>query len=117
MTEIKPITPDEVEKERRNNIPDFVIEAVNKLLKKKWDGKEAIIKQDEIIAEMKPCWTSMENGVRFRPKVFSNHWLDFEDIYRDNGWNVEYDKPAYCESYDAYFKFTKKSRKKSNIIR
>ena len=30
---IKPITPDEI----KHEIPDFIIEAVNTLLKKKWD--------------------------------------------------------------------------------
>lgn len=107
--EIKPITPQEVEEARKNDIPSFVIEAVNKLLKKKWDGQKAIITQDEIISEMKPSNVlGLENGIRFRGAVFSNHWLDFEDLYRESGWKVEYDKPSYSESYKAYFKFTKK---------
>jgi len=107
--EIKPITPQEVEEARKNDIPSFVIEAVNKLLKKKWDGKKAIITQDEIISEMKPINVlGLENGVNFRRQVFANHWLDFEDLYRESGWKVEYDKPGYCETYNAYFKFTKK---------
>ena len=109
VREVKPITPQEVEEARKNDIPSFVIEAVNKLLKKKWDGQKAIIAQDEIISEMKPSYVlGLENGVRFRPKVFSNHWLDFEEIYEESGWKVEYNKPSYDESYGAYFKFTKK---------
>jgi hypothetical protein len=32
--------------------------------------------------------------------------LDIEPIYREAGWIVEYDKPAYCENYDANFTFT-----------
>ena len=111
VREVKPITPQEAEEARRNAnaVPSFVIEAVNKLLKKKWDGKKAIITQEEIINEMKPSNVlGLENGARFRAKVFSNHWLDFEGLYREFGWKVEYDKPAYYESYKAYFKFTKK---------
>jgi hypothetical protein len=109
VREVKPITPQEVEEARKNDIPSFVIEAVNKLLKKKWDGKKAIITQEEIISEMKPSNVlGLENGARFRSAVFSNHWLDFEDLYRESGWKVEYDKPSYSESYKAYFKFTKK---------
>ena len=109
VREVKPITPQEVEEARKNDIPSFVIEAVNKLLKKKWDGQKAIIAQDEIISEMKPSYVlGLENGVRFRAKVFSNHWLDFEEIYEESGWKVEYNKPSYDESYGAYFKFTKK---------
>jgi hypothetical protein len=109
VREVKPITPQEAEEARKNAVPSFVIEAVNKLLKKKWNGKEAIITQEEIISEIKPSNVlGLENGVRFRGAVFSNHWLDFEDLYRESGWKIEYDKPSYCESYKAYFKFTKK---------
>ena len=109
VREVKPITPQEVEEARKNAVPSFVIEAVNKLLKKKWDGKTAIIMQEEIIAEMKPSNVlGLENGARFRAAVFSNHWLDFEEAYEESGWKVEYDKPSYGESYKAYFKFTKK---------
>ena len=25
--------------------------------------------------------------------IFRRHWLDIEDIYRDAGWQVTYDKP------------------------
>jgi hypothetical protein len=104
VREVKPITPKEVEEARKNDIPDFVIEAVNKLLKKKWDGKKAIITEDEIISEMKPSNVlGLENGVRFRAAVFSNHWLDFEGLYREVGWKVEYDKTIY----KTYFKFTR----------
>lgn len=42
-----------------------------------------------------------------RQFIFDKHWLDIEDTYRKAGWNVEYDKPGYCENYDAYFVFSK----------
>ena len=48
-----------------------------------------------------------------RNEIFDNHLLDFEDVYRDQGWSVMYDGPAYCESYDPYFLF-KKAVKKDN---
>ena len=109
VREVKPITPQEVEEAMKNNIPSFVIEAVNKLLKKKWDGKKAIIAQDEIISEMKPRNVlGLENGVRFRAAVFSNHWLDFEKIYEESGWKIEYGRPSYGKPYIEYYKFTKK---------
>lgn len=98
---IKPITPDEV----KHIIPDFIIEAVNKLIKEKWNGSEAIIEQNEImdIVSSDSEWDDRPS----RMTVYNNKWLDIEDIYRDAGWNVEYDKPGYCETYNAYFKFTK----------
>lgn len=99
---IKPITPDEI----KHEIPDFIIEAVNTLLKKKWDGKKAIIEQNDILAIVSN--NDEDSDKPSRQTIFENNWLDFEDLYRKVGWKVEYDKPAYNESYDAYFKFTKK---------
>jgi hypothetical protein len=99
---VNPIKPEEVV----HTIPDFIIEAVNTLIKKKWDGKKALIKQDDILAIVSS--NNEDSDKPSRRTIFDNNWLDFEDIYREVGWKVEYDKPAYNESYDAYFKFTKK---------
>lgn len=105
MTMVKPISPKEV----TLKIHDFIIEAVNKLIQEKWDGKEAVILQDEI---MDIVSSNDEDDIRpSRDEIYDRNWLDFEDIYRKAGWNVLYDKPAYCENYKAYFKFTKKSKR------
>lgn len=98
---VKPITPDEV----KHIIPDFIIEVVNKLIQEKWDGHEAIIKQDEIMDIISS--DDEDDDKPSRQKIYDKGWLDFEPLYREAGWNVEYDKPGYCENYDAYFKFTK----------
>ena len=34
--------------------------------------------------------------------------MDFEALYRESGWKVSYDSPAYDENYDAYFTFEPK---------
>lgn len=99
---VKPITPDEV----KHVIPDFIIEVVNKLIQEKWDGHEAIIKQDEIMDIVSS--DDEDDDKPSRQKIYDQGWLDFEPLYREVGWNVEYDKSAYYENYDAYFKFTKK---------
>lgn len=96
---VKPITPKEV----THTIPDFIFEAVNQLIEEKWDGKSATIKQNEIMDIV-----SSDNADDPRPArqvIFNNHWLDIEDHYRRVGWKVTYDKPAYYEDYDAFFKF------------
>ena len=99
---VKPITPSEV----KIVIPDAVIIAVNRLIQDKWDGTKAIIKQDEI---MELISSDREDDPRpKRSEVYKHHWLDFEDLYRQAGWSVEYDKPGYNEDYDAYFKFERK---------
>ena len=33
-------------------------------------------------------------------------WFDLEKVFRDQGWKVEYDQPAYNESYDSTYYFS-----------
>jgi hypothetical protein len=40
--------------------------------------------------------------------IFANKWLDVEILFKEAGWKVSYDKPAYCESYDASWTFQEK---------
>ena len=100
---VNPIKPEEVV----HTIPDFIIEAVNNLIKENWDGKSAIIKQDDIMKVISS--DDPEDSRPSRQKVFEHRWLDIEPIYRQVGWKVLYDKPDYNEDYDAYFKFTKRT--------
>ena len=46
----------------------------------------------------------VEKGLN-RNEIFNKGWLNIEEVYRSAGWKVNYDKPAYNESYDAYFTF------------
>lgn len=104
---VAPISPAEAEKAHRGTIPDSIINAFNKLIVKHYKpiSKEAVVKQDEVLDMV--CGDP-DSGKLKRADVFSNHWLDVEDIYREQGWNVEYDKPTYNETYDAYFVFSVK---------
>lgn len=94
MYPTRPIGPDDVQK----SIPDFVIEAVNELINEKHkDGGFNILQsliKDRIMSKTE--------------QDFDWAWMDFEPIYRNAGWNVSYDKPAYCETYEAYFTFSKR---------
>jgi len=100
--QIKPLSPNDIMDNIGAIIPPVVIQAVNILLAKKFRGDEVTIKQKDIITEIKKLsnLTSTE--------IYENKWMDFEEIYRKNGWIVTYDKPAYCESYDATFSFKPK---------
>jgi hypothetical protein len=101
---VKPFSPSDVLREKPKNIPDFVITVVNELLVKKFDGSYAIIKRDTIINILLE-----KKLVATRQEIFENRWLDFEPIYENAGWKVEYDQPGYGDTdYDAYFKFTMK---------
>ena len=102
---VVPISPAEAEKAHRGTIPDSIIDAFNKLIVKHYKPilKEAVVKQDEVLDMV--CGDP-DCGRLTRTEVFDNNWLDVEDIYREQGWHVTYDKPAYNETYDAYFVFS-----------
>ena len=102
MMKSKPITPEETSSKFLEEIPDVVIETFNSFISK-INGKSITIKQDDIIK------TLVKNGLS-RDNIFKNHWLDVEKIYEEAGWKVEYDKPAYNESYPATFTFTPKTK-------
>jgi hypothetical protein len=101
---VKPIAPSEVSAAQVALFPDFVMETWNTAIAKNWSGNQSHILQDDIIHEL----IAASPGLIDRGDVFARHWLDIEDLYRAEGWAVEYDKPAYNESYDACFVFKKK---------
>ena len=67
--------------------PDEVFKVFNRLIVFHLRDGQASINQDEIV---------------------KNGWLDIEDVYAGAGWEVEYDKPGYCETYEPTFTFRKK---------
>ena len=105
MSKVKPISPDELIVQKKKEFPEVVIEVVNRLVKEKWNGKQAIVMQADIVNGI------LGNSRYTKNEIFEKHLLDFEDIYREQGWKVTYDKPAYCESYDPYFLFERKTKK------
>ncbi len=103
--EIKPITPAEARKKFAYSIPDFIIEAVNKLITAKiGTSKSVTLTQEEILEKI----GASEREEKFRKQVHEKKWLDFEPIYRKAGWKVVYDKPGFNESYEPTFTFTAK---------
>lgn len=102
---VEPIRPDEIVQLKRNLIPDFVYIAFNRMIAKKFNGSYASFTQEEIIKEILSLNTEYD-----RTHIFEEKWLDVENIYREYGWWVEYDKPAFNETYDATFTFTQKSK-------
>jgi hypothetical protein len=100
---VKPLAPADVGSAHAELFPDFVIETWNTVIAKNWSGTQSRIEQDDIILELIAASPMLVD----RGDVFARHWLDIEDLYRAEGWVVEYDKPAYNESYDPYFVFKK----------
>jgi len=95
-----PIRPEEVTDGKKFQMPDAVLESFNALIARNFSGGRATVKQNDIV-------TLIASKGFHRQEVFDNHWLDVEDIYRQAGWEVTYEKPGYNESYEAYFMFVK----------
>lgn len=98
---VKPITPSDIPSVKKNIIPDAVFEVFNELIAKNYSNGSARVTQAEVINEL------ARKGIS-NSQIYTEKYLDIEDIYRENGWKVEYDKPGYNESYGAYFIFTAK---------
>jgi hypothetical protein len=80
--------------------------AVNELIAAKWDGKRAVLTQREVVIAV----LVKLPGVT-REEIFDLRYLDFEDVYREAGWTVSYDKPDYTDVSEPTFTFTRgKSR-------
>lgn len=105
---IKPFNPSEVAKEsidkKISNIPDFVIGAVNNLLALKYKDGTATFDQNEIIEEIQKS-QDLE-----RHEIYERKYLDFEEVFRKEGWNVTYHKGAYYEDWTPYFVFKANSK-------
>jgi hypothetical protein len=106
---VKPIKPEEILDRKAETIPPAMILAVNLLIAKKWNGSSATFRQDDLLNEYFSI-SGEENDRANRDKLYADHAMDFEDLYRRDGWDVYYDKPAYNESYEPTFKFSVKKK-------
>ncbi|QGH74887.1 hypothetical protein MAL1_00141 [Bacteriophage DSS3_MAL1] len=96
-----PLSPDIARSRKAEAIPDFVIDSFNELIVENLGTNGvAVVKQDAAIARI----LTKRLGLS-RADLFQRNLLDVEDVFRAAGWKVTYDKPAYCESYPAYFTF------------
>lgn len=98
----KPCTPDEIGALKGALLPKEVFQSVNELLAEKYTAGSARILQNEIITRL------MSKMDITRAEIFNRGLLNFEEVYRDYGWKVVYDKPDYNEDYEASFTFQRK---------
>lgn len=99
-----PLKPSEVQKKKNSTIPEVVFKVFNALIVENWSesSQSATVTQDEAV-------TRISKALKItRQEAFNKHYLDVEDAYSKAGWDVNYDKPGYCETYEAYFVFSKK---------
>ncbi len=83
-------------------LPEVILmtKVVNELLLTYLQWSSCTLKQQLIVEKYKNDYPSAD---------FQYAYLDaMERCFRDAGWKVEYDKPGYNESYDAFFRFSMK---------
>lgn len=90
MGNIKPISPTDVLIDK----PDFVIEAVNSMIKKNYRGKEFTFKAKDLILEARRT-----ADLAPYQDWYTNKWMDFEDIYQESGWEITFHKSCYGDTY------------------
>lgn len=99
---IKPISPKDIPSA---DIPDYVINVVNNLIISKFNHSlsKAVVQQDDIVDGI---MVVADARIRTRQDIFDKRFLNFEQLYRQNGWTVRYDKPSWGYSYKAFFEFS-----------
>jgi hypothetical protein len=96
-----PIRPADVLAVKQRQLPKEVFEAFNELVAESFSNGSAVVRQNDVIKRI----LSKMPGVT-RERVFNDGWLNVEDAYRNQGWNVDHDRPGYNEMYEATFTFT-----------
>jgi hypothetical protein len=107
---VKPFSPADARGHKIANIPPVIIECVNELLALEISGQGyASITQDELVERILSKGATVEiRGVTHTitdDMIYQNNWLDFEPLYRQEGWTVTYDKPGYNETHGASWLF------------
>lgn len=97
----KPIRPEEIGAARKAIFPPAVFEAFNAEIAANYTAGRARVLQEDVVARLVA-------GGADRQTIFDKGWLNVEETYEAEGWDVEYDKPGYNESYGAFFIFTKR---------
>lgn len=99
---VKPLTPDEARKALV--LPDDVIIVVNEFLAQRYRGGTCIIKREEVMSAL-----NTRMGLT-RTEIFERHYLDFEPLFEDYGWDIQYDAPAYNETYEAFWRCSRSTK-------
>lgn len=102
---MNPIKPRDVGDYKIGLYPDYVFKAFNDLIAKSFRNGSATVKQKDVVDHM--LFLANSGGVVpiTKQDLFDWGYLDVEEAYKNNGWKVTYDKPAYNETYDAFFVF------------
>lgn len=94
-----PVSPLEAAELKTEQIPDEVFIVFNGLIAQNLMYGRSNVKQKEVVAQLKEQDMS-------RKDIFDKRWLDIEDSYRAEGWQVTYSSPSYGDTgFDPYYTF------------
>ena len=91
-----------------NHFWDETIEAFNELIQNNWHNDSATILQKDAenrILEKILIKYNSDHESYYRDLMYKTHQLDVEDLYRKQGFKVEFDKPGFNESYAPHYIF------------
>lgn len=100
---INAINPNEVVSRLENDIPNELVESFNEMITKRYCNGDATVSTKEVVK------LAVEKGLNIDEiydKWLNNHII--ERIYRKAGWKVVHDVPAYNESYEPYYQFSRR---------
>jgi hypothetical protein len=108
---MRPISPLDISGDQRStDLPDRVIEVWNRLIAQNHNGTMSTVLQVDAVAAMRDLVPPdfPRSAAAF---MIEQGWLDIEPVYRAQGWEVTYHKPA-AEEHPARFTFYGSARKK-----
>ena len=104
------LTAENIDKMAAEAFPEWVLDITDSLIASKWRKKRATLKFKEVrealMIELRKQKPEEDDG-KLCNMISDNGWIDIEEYYRTVGFKVEVDNPAYNESYEGYFTFTK----------
>ena len=100
----KPITIEEAITRKQGSLPPEVFDVINKLIVENYSvpSQKATVDQSDIVDEL------VYRLNLPRQEIFDRGYLDVEALYGKAGWSVDYHKPSYDESFQAFFVFSRK---------
>lgn len=101
---VKALSPKEVSVNKLTEIPGFVIEAFNNLLKIEYHPRagQALLKKGDLISEimrLAPYDVTLD-------EIFKYRYLDVEGVFALKGWQVRFISPNENDSSADYFEFS-----------
>ena len=81
------------------DVYSVIIASFNDLIKKNYDNphKSSEVMIKDVVELVKRSMPTREE--------WNMNWFNVETVYRDQGWTVIYQRPAWNESFEPYFVF------------